>query len=247
VPEDYVQLAPDGAGTKVRTRSRVVGANTVHEQPIILGTEQVPINRGWFSTLRVPLPQTAATITGGTIIPVCSIWNGIASGGNLLSIRRLVAEMDTTVTQMASAPILRWQRMSAQAGTPGGTVITPVQQYTAEPVINSLVSVRANHAGDGAAGTLALGTLGALFVWQQTMVRFGTAAAANTPTGFEQLGEYNLLPNDPHLMQADPLILRPQEGIGITAYFPSITSSTTPAVGMWTVMIKGALAEMTYP
>jgi hypothetical protein len=242
VPDDYVQLAPDGTGAKVRTRSRVIGANTVHDQTLITTTEQVPINRAWFSTLRVPLPQTAAAITAGTIIPVCSIWNGIASGGNNISLRRLVAELDTVVPQNAASPLLRWQRMTAQATTPGGTVITPVQQYTAEPVINGSVSIRANHAGDGAAGTLALGTLGALYVWQQTIPRFG----GTTATGYQQVAEYNLLPNDPHLMQADPLVLRPQEGIGIHAYFPAATTATA-AVGMWTAMIKGVIAEMTYP
>lgn len=234
--EDYVQVAPDSTGAKMRTRSRVIGANTIEEQYVIVQPEAVAINRVWLSTLRIPVPQTAAAIAAAGTLPIFSIWNGIASGGNSVSIRRLSAEIDAAAAHTTASPVLRLFRMTTAAS--GNTVITPAQQYTSDPAFNSLVSVRANHVADGAAGTLALGTLGAQPMWSQTIPKLATAV------GFQSVNEYNLLPNDGTLMAQDPMILRPQEGLAVQLLAPAATPAT---IGVWSVMVKAVLAEFTYP
>ena len=238
MPAGFLRVAPDGTGKLVRTRQRVVGTDTVQEQYVIaLPSEAVSINRGWLSTLRIP---TVASQAAGASQNLFSIWNGIATGGNNISIRRLSVEIDAVSPFTLASPDPRMFRMSTQAGTPGGTVITPVNQYLAEPAINSLVSIRANHQADGANATtaLAFGTLGAQVLWSQTVPKLFTEV------GYQSLTEYNMIPNDSALMSVDPLILRPQEGLAIQFYTPAALPATA---AMWTFMFKVVLAEFTYP
>jgi hypothetical protein len=237
--ESFIQVAPDSTGKMLRTRNRTVGANSIHEQYVIASpTDAVPINRAYLSTLGIIVPQSGTAIAAAGTVPIFSIWNGIASGGNSVSIRRLSAEIDSVVAHLPASPVLRVFRMTAQAGTPGGTVITPVQQYTAEAVMNALVSVRANHVADGVAGTLVHGTLAAQPLWSQTVPK------AATLVGYQPVEEYTLLPNDSNLMSVDPLILRPQEGVAVQLFAPAATAATA---GIWRIMIKAVLAEFTYP
>src|SRR5207237_1141378 len=173
-------------------------------------------------------------------VPIMTVWNGIASGGNNVSCRRLSAEIDPVGAHAVASPVLRLFRMSTQAVTPGGTVITPERQYLADPVMNSLVSIRMGHGVDGAAPTTALatGTLSAQPMWSQTFPRMNVSSGFWTPT------EFNMMPNDSSLNSVDPLILRPQEGFAVVAFFPVATSATA---AIWSVMMKAVLAEFIYP
>ena len=237
MPEDFIQVAPDSTGAKIRTRTRTIGANTVEEQYVIVQPEAVAINRVWSNSLRIPYPLTAAAITAGTNTPIWSLWNGIASGGNSVSVRRLTMEVDTATAHAVLSPIARLYRMTT-AGS-GNTAITPVQQYTADTAFSGSVVVRANHAAEAAAGTLALGTLGAAPMWSQTLPRMQVSGAA-----FSWPTELNLLPNDSQLMAQDPLIVRPQEGFAIQMYAPAAVAATA---GIWNITVKAVLAEFTYP
>lgn len=241
MPEGFVQVAPDSTGKMLRTRSRTVGTNTVHEQYVITsGSDAVPINRVWSTSLRVPFPQTATAVAAAGTVAIWSCWNGGIT--NMVSIRRLVCEVDSSTSHAALSPILRLFRMTAQAGTPGNTVITPQAQYTADPAFAAAVAIRANHTGDGAAGTLALGTLATAPLWAQTMPR--QVGGTTTNATFYAPTEFNLLPNDSVLMQQDPLILRPSEGCALQMLAPAATPAT---LGAWNIIVKAVLAEFTYP
>jgi hypothetical protein len=126
--------------------------------------------------------------------------------------------------------------MSTQAGTPGGTVITPVRQYLTDPVLNTLVGIRAAHGTDNVYSALTLGTLDTQPMWSQTMPKVATVV------GFQSVNEYNMVPNDSALNAVDPLILRPSEGFAIR-----LESTIALAVNTWTVTVKAVFAEFTYP
>lgn len=236
MPESYVQVPPNSTGAKVHTRDRVIGANTVTEQYVIAAaSDAVPVNRVWLSTLRIPVRVLAAGVTQ----PLFSIWNGITAGGNSVSVRRFSVEIDQVGAYATGAsPILRLFRATAAAT--GGTVITPVQQYSPDVAFNSLVSVRADHQADNAVATTALAQtgLGAQPMWSQTVPRMVTAA------GFQTVSEFNMVPNDSTLNAVDPLILRPQEGCHVQ--FVNGGTATSATV-LYSFMFKVVLAEFTYP
>lgn len=240
--DSFVQVAPDGTGKLLRTRNRTVGANSIHEQYVIVQNEMVPINRLWVSTLRIPCRAVAASGTQ----PLFSVFNGIAAGGNNVNCRRLSVEIDSVAQLAGASPILRLFRMSAQAATPGGTVLTPERQYLTDPAMNTLVSIRADHQGDLAAATtaLAFGTMSTQPMWSQTVPRLHVLGAptAGGPI-FQSINEYNLMPNDGTLNAQDPLIIRPQEGFAVRLD----NAATALTAGMFTFSIKGVFAEFTYP
>lgn len=236
--EDFVQVAPDSTGAKVRTRSRVIGANTVEEQYVIVQPEAVAVNRVWLSTLRIPnRVQAAPTAPAVANQPLFTIWNGIAGGGNSVSIRRLSVEIDSVLVHAAASPTIRLYRTTAAGAN--GTVITPVQQYSPDAAFNSLVAVRADHGTDNVSAGTAL-TAGTVTntqpMWAQTVPR------AHTVVGFQSVNEYNLLPNDGTLMAQDPLILRPSEGLALR-----LETTVALVVSTWTFQVKAVLAEFTYP
>lgn len=234
MPDNVIQVAPDSTGKMLRTRSRVVGANTVHEQYVISSlSNAVPVNRVWATSLRIP----SRTLVAAATQPVFSIWNGITAGGNLLSIRRFSVEVDAIGAYTTAGPLLRLYRTTAAAT--GGSTITPVQQDTADTALNASVVVRADHQGDNVSATTALAQtgLGASPLWAQTVPRVLSATGWLAPT------ELNLLPNDPNLNAVDPLILRPSEG----CHVQFINGATaTSATVVFTLTFKAVLAEFTY-
>jgi hypothetical protein len=235
MPESFVQVAADGGGKKLRTRQRTVGANTIEEQHVISSqSEAVPINRVWFSTLRIPGRAIAAAATQ----PMLSIWNGIASGGNNVSIRRLTVEIDAIGVYATTAPILRLFRTTAAAT--GGTVITPVQQYTADTAFSTSVAIRADHQADNVVATTPLAQTGLATqpMWSQLVPKSYTAA------GYHNQPELNMLPNDSNLIAVDPGILRPQEGVHVQL---TMGGTASTAANNWVYVFKAVLAEFTYP
>jgi hypothetical protein len=233
VAEDIIQVAPNSTGAKLRTRSRTVGANSVHEQYVIaLQSDAVPINRVWASTLRIP----ARVLTAGSIQPLFSIWNGIAGGGNNVSIRRMSVEIDSITAQTVASAQLRLFRQTAASAS--GSTVAPQQQYTSDPAFNASVVIRADHQADSVNATtpLTAGTLGAAPMWSQTVPRVATLV------GFQSITEYNMLPSDSNLMSVDPLILRPGEGCHV-----QLMAGGAVAAGAYTFTFKAVLAEFTYP
>lgn len=231
--EGVIQVAPDSTGAKLRTRTRTVGANTVHEQYVIASpTDAVPVNRVWVSSLRIP----ARALTAGSVQPLFSVWNGIAGGGNSVSIRRLSVEIDSVTAQTVASPVLRLFRQTAASAS--GTTLTPVPQYTPDTTFSTSVAIRADHQADSAVATtpLTAGTIGTQPMWTQTVPRVATLV------GFQSVAEYNLLPSDSTLMAVDPLILRPGEGCHV-----QLMAGGAVAAGAFTFALKAVLAEFTYP
>jgi hypothetical protein len=216
----------------MRARSRAIGANTIEEQYVILQSEAVPINRLWSASLRIP----ARALTAGAVQPLWSIWNGIAGGGNNVSVRRLSVEIDQITAQIVASPQLRLRKQTAASAS--GTALVPVSQYSADPALNALVVVRADHQADSNVATtpLTAGTLNANPMWSQTVPR------AHTVAGFQVASEYNMLPNDAQLMALDPLILRPSEGAHV-----EMIAGGAVAAGAFTFSVKAVIAEFTYP
>jgi hypothetical protein len=54
MPEDFVQVAPDSTGAKIHTRQRVIGANTIEEQYVIVQEEKVVTYQGRFRVISYP-------------------------------------------------------------------------------------------------------------------------------------------------------------------------------------------------
>lgn len=230
--DSFVQVAPDSTGKLLHTRQRVSGTNTVQEQYVIIQSEAVPVNRLWVSSLRIPVRALAAA----AVQPLFSIWNGIAGGGNNVSVRRLSVEIDSITAHAVASPLLRLRKQTAASAS--GSTLVPVAQYSADPALNALVVVRADHQGDSAVATtpLTAGTLNANPMWSQTVPR------AHTLAGFQVASEYNLLPNDSQLMSQDPLILRPAEGAHV-----EVVAGGLVAAGAFSFVFKAVLAEFAYP
>ena len=123
--ESYIQVPPNSTGTKVRTRSRVIGANTVHEQAVY----------------QAALPTyyaLADAVTCAQNKQVISILNDTGSG-KVVALKKLfiINTQLSTVTGVA----LRSDVKRATAHS-GGTVVTPASADSANPAIPAQITVR---------------------------------------------------------------------------------------------------------
>lgn len=140
MPESYVQVAPDSTGKKLRTYQKVIGANTVEEQYVILSG---------FPTYYY---QTATNSAAGSATNFhFDIFNASGSGV-VLKVRKLFLQQ-TMVVQTGVAATFDIRRTSA-VGT-GGTVVTSVKADTADATLPAQVTARGNATGGGtSAGVL---------------------------------------------------------------------------------------------
>ena len=125
MPESYIQVPPNSTGSKVRTRSRVIGANTVHEQAVY----------------QAALPTyyaLADAVTCAQNKQVISILNDTGSG-KVVALKKLfiINTQLSTVTGVA----LRSDVKRATAHS-GGTVVTPASADSANPAIPAQITVR---------------------------------------------------------------------------------------------------------
>lgn len=125
MPESYIQVPPNSTGSKVRTRSRVIGANTVHEQAVY----------------QAALPTyyaLADAVTCALNKQVISILNDTGSG-KVVALKKLfiINTQLSTVTGVA----LRSDVKRATAHS-GGTVVTPASADSANPAIPAQITVR---------------------------------------------------------------------------------------------------------
>lgn len=125
MPESYIQVPPNSTGSKVRTRSRVIGANTVHEQAVY----------------QAALPTyyaLADAVTCAQNKQVISVLNDTGSG-KVVALKKLfiINTQLSTVTGVA----LRSDVKRATAHS-GGTVVTPASADSANPAIPAQITVR---------------------------------------------------------------------------------------------------------
>lgn len=223
--EGIIQVAPDSTGSKLRTRSRTVGANTVHEQYVISQSERVVAARAWVSSHRIPVRASASQ-------PVFTLWNG---GLNLVSVRRLSMEVDSIVASTALAPYVRLYRITA--APTGGTVLAKGLQDTAETSSAAIVATcDASADGTNSATALAATANPTTHLWQQTVPRW------HTLVGYGSLPVLNLLPDDANLNQEDPIILRPTQGLLVR-----VEAAAAMTAAAYSLYLKCAFGEFTLP
>lgn len=237
MPEDVIQLAPDSTGAKVRTRSRTVGANTVHEQYVLRGKQQIVTSRYYFNSFRQLVPRAALTTTAISQ-PMFTIWNG---GSNIISVRRMVIECDAVVGKASATvvPVLRLYRLTA-APTNGST-LTGVTTDTGDTALSATVVVRGDASGDGAiSGTALTATANPTSpMWSQTLPIWGSTTLA----GYQQPAVMAVVPDDPVLQSEDPIYLRASQGLMLRAEAPAATYGA----GDWSLLVKAVIGEFTVP
>lgn len=165
MPEDFVQMPPNSTGAKTRTRSRIVGANTVHEPYTIIQPERLVTAEVGVSTFRTignaAVSQNIFTLENGVSSPV------------LVGIRRLTLQMDATAVLTVVTPQVKVWRITTLPT--GGTALTKIVFDSGE-TSNALAVARAATASDGGAATTITATppAGSAF-WQQYLWRQATA------------------------------------------------------------------------
>ncbi|HEX5780739.1 MAG TPA: hypothetical protein VFX80_02395 [Solirubrobacteraceae bacterium] len=143
-PASFVRVPPDGTGKKLRTRERVIGADTVHEQFLTLGSDPT-----W-------LVRSGPLACAQNKLFLC--FRNTASGGyqyeQTLRVRRLYiqnAQLPAIVSGTAPSTVGMMQfdvkRISAYVG---GTAVTAAAYDTAEPEEAALSRYTAHHTATSA-------------------------------------------------------------------------------------------------
>ena len=126
MPESFTQVPPNSTGNKMRTRSRVIGSDTVHEQAIFQGA--------------LPTYYALADAVGFAANKhMISLYNASGSG-KLVVLKKLclVNLQLTTVTGVAVRQ--NFSRFSAVHSA--GTLITPTSNDSLNPAIPAGITVR---------------------------------------------------------------------------------------------------------
>jgi hypothetical protein len=142
LPEDFFQLPDDSTGKKVRTRSRVVGANTVHEQAFYPGSLETWV--AYVDSVAFALNKQHVTIFNAT------------GTGKIVKVRKLFAV--NLQTAAVTGVVARFDIKRATAAS-AGTTTTPNAMDTANAALPAGITVRTN-------GTVTEGPL--LFPWITT-------------------------------------------------------------------------------
>jgi hypothetical protein len=126
----YVQLPSDtgNTGKKVRTQTRVVGADTVHEHFFIPISQRSKLGLYHFSSGKLTVQASAhnGTTTGFLW------WVNAAGSGVKAALRRLNIQTNfVTSLSTPTAPRLLFTRFTA-TGTPSGAQITPAKRGSSD-------------------------------------------------------------------------------------------------------------------
>jgi hypothetical protein len=123
--ETYTQVPPDSTGNKIRTRTRIVGANTVHEQAV-------------YQTALPTYYALADAVAFAQNKHLISLLNG-AGSGKVLAIKKLFL-IDVQVATVTGVAIRSdFKRITAHSG---GTAITPVSMDSINPALPAEISAR---------------------------------------------------------------------------------------------------------
>lgn len=157
--EGTIQVAPDSTGSKLRTRSRTIGANTVHEQFVALAGIDT-----W-----VAYADIVAFANGKHHL---TIFNAVGSGV-VVKVRKLFAVNLQTATVTGIVQRMDIRKCSAASS---GTTVTPESFDTSNTALPAGVTVRTN-------GTVTNGNV--LFPWV-TSSEEETAAVGLSKALFQQ-------------------------------------------------------------
>jgi len=209
-----IQLPADGAGKKLNTRERTIGANSVHDQIVIPVPDRVVTNTGLVTVFR----------TLGNALTTQSIFSIENASGSavLVGVRRLTVQMDATAVLITQVAQIKAFRISAGVSG-GGTTLTKGQRHTTDAASASVVC-RGATASDGGAATAITGTLDVAAIWQQYGMRLHTAVGqVLTP-------DNTVLPD---ICQDEPLILRANQAIVVQVQ--GVVTTGNPATNHWLV------------
>lgn len=209
--ESVIQLPADGVGRKVRSRQRVVGANTVEEQYFILQDEKVISYQGCATTFITPgraaVTQRLFALHNATAAPV------------LVRVNRLVVDVLITAIKAPTVvpPIIRMQRFTALPT--GGTALAKSPRDSAL-TSNASVTAYGDASADGTVSASALTVTPISTLEQAYAPRMLTAA------GVEPVDTLAFLFGEPDI------ILRPLEGLALSLDAATLTTGN-PATDRW--------------
>ncbi len=172
MPESFIQVPPNSTGARMRTRSRVVSGNTVHESAVY---------RPGADTWYVYADNVAAASAKSHV----SIFNGVGSG-MIIQIRKLFVYNLTTAAVSGAWTRFDLRRSTAQAA---GTAITPVAADTTNPALPVTIL----------AATGATVTDGGIILPFTTTSEENTVTQALSNSFFQQM--YNLLPEADNIQE----------------------------------------------
>lgn len=124
--ESFTQVPPDSTGNKMRTRSRVIGANTVHEQAVFTGA----------------LPTyyaLADAVAFAANKQVISLYN--ASGSGVLVVVKKLYLINLALLGITGVAV-RQELKRFSAAHSAGTLITPVPCDSVNPALPAGVTAR---------------------------------------------------------------------------------------------------------
>jgi hypothetical protein len=161
--ESYTQVPPNSTGNKLRTRTRTIGANDVHEQAVF--TAALPTYYA--------LADTVALAANKHHI---SIFNASGSGV-VVSVKKLFQINLSLASVTGVALRFDMKRTTAQSA---GTAITPQSMDTDNPALPAQVTVNTN-------GTITEGALLYPYTTQNDEVSAANTAVANYLTQYNNL------------------------------------------------------------
>jgi hypothetical protein len=161
--DSYTQVPPNSTGNKLRTRTRVIGVDTVHEQAVFTGAMPT----------YYALADAVALAANKHHI---SIFNASGSG-SLVSIKKLFQINLSLAAVTGVALRFDMKRTTAQSA---GTAITPASMDSNNPALPAQITVNTN-------GTITESTLLYPFVTQSDEVTAANTAVANYLTQYGNL------------------------------------------------------------
>jgi hypothetical protein len=193
--DDFIQVAPNSTGAKLRTVSSTVGANTVHEQFVITTSPRTRVGQ-WLAN------AGAFTVQAGGHTATSGFWWLINPVGSSVAVAvrrvRFVSQMGG-VTATPTSPRITIERMTF-TGTASGAVVVPAKRV--RTAIAGEVADPTNTATIRTAST-------GLTITAGEVIRAFFPVASATAVGFTAPAVDEWYP----IAESGQLILAPGEGI----------------------------------
>jgi len=224
--EGIIQLPVDGAGSKTRTRTRTVGANTIHEPYVLVQDSRLITYLGRVATFRTP---GRAGTAGQKLFAI----HNATGSAVIVDIEKITVDLVQTVVKAVTVlpPVIRAWKVTVLPTN--GTALTKVPS---DSTLSSSASVTVfgDASADGTSSSSALvATLPAgTILTQEFAPRLITAAGYEMADRIEFSGEQDRL-----------VTLNPLQGVVIFADY--VLATQNPVTDMWIIGCK--FTEYTNP
>lgn len=223
-----MQLPPDGAGRKARSRQRVIGANTVEEPYSILTDERVVSFRGRAASFRCP----GRANTGQNLVQI-----GNATGSTILvAVEAVTVDLLTTVVKALTVIPAMVRVYKTTALLTGGAALAKVATTASQPTSSSSVTLLQDASADGTLNGTALGSTAALAGGIVTQ-EIGSRWVGGTAVGYEPMDRAEFL--------GDPAPVELAAGQGIVVRLDGVGTTSNPAGDSYTTTLRWS--EFTLP